>query len=74
MEAFANSFWGTDGHIGALPLMFACTEPRLNGECALRTQVLAHMSGLQGSLTIVSVMFRAAVGIFAHYNRVPGPL
>jgi hypothetical protein len=68
VEAFANSFWGTDeawGHchscshaqshastvrgqvvgvfcgqtspppppgVGALPFMFACTEPRLNGE------------------------------------------
>lgn len=32
VEAFANSFWGTDGNIGALPLMFACVEPRLNGE------------------------------------------
>jgi hypothetical protein len=41
VEAFANSFWGTDGHTGALPLMFACTEPRLNGECA---HSVAHMS------------------------------
>lgn len=31
VEAFANSFWGTDAHTGALPLMFACTEPRLKG-------------------------------------------
>jgi len=32
VQAFANSFWGTDAWTGALPLMFACTEPRLNGE------------------------------------------
>lgn len=38
MEAFANSFWGTDANVGALPLMFACTEPRLNGESLVELQ------------------------------------
>ncbi|KAF6258815.1 hypothetical protein COO60DRAFT_1638905 [Scenedesmus sp. NREL 46B-D3] len=31
VEAFANSFWGTDAAMGAIPLMFACTEPSLKG-------------------------------------------
>lgn len=32
VERFANSFWGTEARTGALPLMFACVEPRLTGE------------------------------------------
>lgn len=42
VEAFANSFWGTDGSVGALPLMFACTEPRLNGEAVLPAGFWMH--------------------------------
>jgi hypothetical protein len=32
VEAFANSFWGTDASTGSIPLMFACTEPTLKGK------------------------------------------
>eukprot|EP00775_Hariotina_reticulata_P005452 gene5452-5686_t len=31
VEAFANSFWGTEAKMGAIPLMYASTEPRLWG-------------------------------------------
>eukprot|EP00879_Flechtneria_rotunda_P001256 GHRR01001403.1.p1 GENE.GHRR01001403.1~~GHRR01001403.1.p1 ORF type:complete len:453 (+),score=134.03 GHRR01001403.1:286-1644(+) len=31
VEAFANSFWGTDKKMGAIPLMFACTDLSLKG-------------------------------------------
>lgn len=31
VERFANSFWGTEAKMGAIPLMFACTEPSLAG-------------------------------------------
>ncbi|WIA38443.1 hypothetical protein OEZ86_001767 [Tetradesmus obliquus] len=31
VEAFANSFWGTEACMGAIPLMFASTEPSLKG-------------------------------------------
>jgi NAD(P)-dependent dehydrogenase (short-subunit alcohol dehydrogenase family) len=31
VERFANSFWGTEAKMGAIPLMFACTETSLAG-------------------------------------------
>jgi hypothetical protein len=41
VERFANSFWGTDANMGAIPLMFASTEPNLKGElrCSLMSGV-----------------------------------
>jgi hypothetical protein len=32
VERFANSFWGTEAHHGAIPLMYACTALSLQGE------------------------------------------
>ena len=31
VEAFANSFWGTEAKTGAIPIMFACTAKSLAG-------------------------------------------
>lgn len=32
VEAFANSFWGTDANMGAIPLVYACVESSLAGK------------------------------------------
>lgn len=39
VERFANSFWGTEAKMGAIPLMFACTETSLAGKLNLNILV-----------------------------------